>query len=156
MSTKNSLIALGLGIALCAFAIPAIGQTDSSVVAEIGDRKVTVGELEQKEAGKLLQAQYKYYMTERDALEQFIEDQLLELQAKKENVTVEELLKRHVSVKVLEPTEDQLRFYFEGVQTEESYESARPHIIETVHQLRTKKAQDAYIASLRADYAVVV
>jgi protein-disulfide isomerase len=158
MLGKHTLIALGLGVALgtLSFSSAAVGQDDSSVVAEIAGRKVTVGELEQKQAGKLLQAKYKYYTAERDALEQFIEDQLLELQAKKENVTVEELLKRHVSVQVQDPTEDQLRFYFEGVQTDESFESARPHIIETVHQLRTKKAQDAYIASLRADYAVVV
>jgi protein-disulfide isomerase len=156
MSTKNSLIALGLGIALCAFSIPAIGQTDSSVVAEIGDRKVTVGELEQKEAGKLLQAQYKYYLAERDVLEQYIGEQLLELQAKKEGVTLEELIKRHITGNIKEPTEDQLRFYYEGVQTDESYESARANIIDTVRQLRTKKARDAYIAELRAQFGVIV
>ena len=156
MSTKNSLIALGLAIALCAFPVSGFGQKDSSVVAEIAGRKVTADELQEKQAGKLLQAQYKYYLAERDALEQYIGDQLLELQAKKEGVTVDELLKRHVSVNVKEPTEDQLRFYYEGVQTDESYESARANIIDTVHQLRTKKARDAYVADLRAQYGVVV
>jgi protein-disulfide isomerase len=156
MFTKHTLIALGLGIAMGAFSIPAVGQNDSSVVAEIAGRKVTADELEQKEAGKLLQAKYKYYLAQRDALEQFIDDQLLEMQAKKEGVTLDELFKRHVAVNVPEPTEDQLRFYYEGVQTDESYESARSHIIETVHQLRTKKARDAYIAELRAQYGVVV
>jgi protein-disulfide isomerase len=156
MSAKHTLVALGLGVALGAFSAPAVGQDDSSVVAEIAGRKVTVDELEQKQAGKLLQAKYKYYLAEREALAQFIDDQLLELQAKKESVTVEELLKRHVSVQVQEPTEDQLRFYYEGVQTDEPFETARPNIIDTVHQLRTKKARDAYIASLRADYGVVV
>jgi len=156
MSTKNTLIALGLGITLCAFSHPAIGQTDSSVVAEIGGQKVTVDELEQKQAGKLLQAKYKYYLAERDALEQFIDDQLLDMQAKKEGVTLNELFKRHVEVHVPEPTEDQLRFYYEGVQTDETYESARPHIIDTVHDLRVKKARDAYVAELRAQYGVVV
>ena len=156
MSTKDTLIALGLGIALCAFSIPAIGQDSSSVVAEIAGQKVTAEELEQKEAGKLLQAKYKYYLAERDALEQFIDDQLLEMQAKKEGVTLDELFKRHVAIHVPEPTEDQLRFYYEGVQTDEPYETARPNIIDTVHQLRTKKARDAYIAELRAQYGVVV
>ncbi|MGA8274263.1 MAG: hypothetical protein WB919_22080, partial [Candidatus Sulfotelmatobacter sp.] len=144
MSTKNTLIALGLGITLCAFSHSAIGQTDSGVVAEIGGQKVTVDELEQKQAGKLLQAKYKYYLAERDALEEFIDNQLLDMQAKKEGVTLNELFKRHVEVHVPEPTEDQLRFYYEGVQTEETYEAARPHIIDTVHDLRVKKARDAY------------
>ncbi len=156
MLTKHTLIALGLGIALGAFSIPALGQNDTSVVAEIAGRKVTADELAEKEAGKLLQAKYKYYLAERDALEQYIEDQLLELQAKKEGVTLDELYKRHVAINVPEPTEDQLRFYYEGVQTDESYESARIHIIDTVHQLRTKKARDAYLAELRAQYGVVV
>jgi protein-disulfide isomerase len=112
--------------------------------------------LEQKQASKLLQARYKYYVAEKDVLEQYIDDQLLELQAKKEGITVDELLKRHVSVKVQEPTEDQLRFYYEGVQTDESYETARPNIIETVRQLRMKKAQQAYITQLRSDWGVIV
>jgi protein-disulfide isomerase len=156
MFTKHTLVALGLGIALGALSIPAVGQNDSNVIAEIGGRKITADDFEQKEAGKLLQAKYKYYLAERDALNQFIDDELLELQAKKEGVTLDELLKRHVAVNVPEPTEDQLRFYYEGVQTDEPYESARPNIIETVHQLRMKKARDAYIAQLRADYGVVV
>ena len=157
MFAKHTLIALGLGIAMGAFSIPAVGQNESSVVAEIAGRKVTLDELEDKEAGKLLQPKYKYYLAERDALEQFIDDQLLELQAKKEGVTVEELVKRHVTVNVPEPTEDQLRFYYEGIQNpEETYESARANIIATVHQLRMKKAQDQYIADLRGQYGVVV
>jgi protein-disulfide isomerase len=150
------MIALGLGIALGAFSSPAVGQDSSSVVAEIAGRKVTANELEEKEAGKLLQAKYKYYLAERDALEQFIDDQLLEMQAKKESVSLDELFKRHVSIQVQEPTEDQLRFYYEGVKTDESYEVARSKIIDTVHQLRTKKARDAYLTELRGEYDVVV
>ena len=156
MSTKYTLIALGLGMALGAFSIPAVGQNDSIVVAEIAGRKVTAHELEDKQAGKLLQAKYKYYLAQRDALDQFIDDQLLEMQAKKEGVTLDELFKRHVASAVPEPTEDQLRFYYEGVQTDESYEAARSKIIDTVHQLRIKKAHDTYIAELRGQYGVVV
>ena len=156
MLTKYAPIAFGLGIALGTFSIPAVGQNGSSVVAEIAGHKVSADELEEKEAGKLLQAKYKYYLAERDALDQYIDDQLLEMQAKKEGVTLDELFKRHISANVPEPTEDQLRFYYEGVQTDEPYEAARPHIVDTVHQLRTKKARDAYIAELRGEYAVVV
>jgi protein-disulfide isomerase len=155
MSIKQALIALGLG-ALCTFSIPVFAQESSSVIAEIGGRQITTGELEQKEANKLLQARYKYYVAEKDTLEQYIDDQLLQMQAKKEGITVDELLKRHVSVNVQEPTEDQLRFYYEGVQTDESYETARPNIIETVKQLRMKKAQQAYITQLRSDWGVIV
>ena len=156
MSNRYSLIALGISIVLGAFATPAIAQTDPGVIAEIAGRKVTADELEHKQAGKLLQAKYKYYVAERDALDQFIDDQLLEMQAKKEGVTLDELFKRHIAANVPEPTEDQLRFYYEGVQTDESYEAARSNIIETVRQLRTKKAKEAYLTQLRGEYGVVI
>jgi protein-disulfide isomerase len=155
MSSGQTSFACRLGIILIASCFPAFCQSDS-VVAEISGHKVTVDELEEKQAGKLLQAKYKYYLAERDALEQYIDDQLLEMEAKKESVPLDELFKRHVTINVQEPTEDQLRFYYEGVQTEEPYEAARSKIIETVHQLRVKKARDAYIAELRAQYGVVV
>jgi protein-disulfide isomerase len=156
MLSKYTLIALGLGLTVGAFSTPAVGQDGSSVVAEIAGRKVTADELEEKQAGKLLQARYKYYLAERDALQLFIDDQLLELQAVKESVSVDELLKRHVSINVQEPTEDQLRFYYEGVNTDETYEVARSKIIDTIHQLRMNKAREAYIAALRGEYGVVV
>jgi len=156
MLVKHTFIALGLGVALGTFCVPAVSQDSTSVIAEIDGHPVTAGELEQKEASKLLQARYKFYTAERDALQSYIDDEVLAIQAKKESVTVDELLKRHVSVNVQEPTEDQLRFYYEGVQTDEPYESARPNIIETVRQLRMKKARAAYVTALRADLGVVV
>jgi protein-disulfide isomerase len=159
MLSKYSLFAFGLGVALSLSAIysaPAVAQDGSSVLAEIGGHAVTADELLQKEAGKLLQARYKYYNAERDALEQYVDDQVLAMQAQKESVTVDELLKRHVSVGIQDPTEEQLRFYFEGVQTDESYDIARPKIIDTIHQIRMQKAKAAYITALRGDYGVVI
>jgi len=156
MSIKFTVVALGLGISLGVFSNQAFSQSQSDVIAEIGGQKVTTQDLEHKEAGKLLQAKYKYYVSEREALQQFIDDEILEMQAKKEGVTVDELLKRHVASTIGEPTEDQLRFYYEGVQTDDSYDAARPHIIDTIHQLRTKKAREAYLTQLRGDYGVVV
>jgi protein-disulfide isomerase len=155
MSSKHLMIALGLGFALGMFCNSAVSQ-DTTVVAEIGGHPVTADDLLQKEAGKLLQARYKYYVAERDALQEYIDNELLEMQAKKESITVDELLKRHVTVSVQEPTEDQLRFYYEGVQTDEAYEIARPKIIDTIHQLRMNKAKEAYVTDLRAQYGVVI
>lgn len=155
MLRKHFVFGLSSMIGLCTVSLPMVGQDSSPVIAEIGGHPVTAAEVQSKEESKLLQARYKYYVAERDALEQYIDDQILEMQAKKESVTVEELLKLHASVNAAEPTEDQLHFYYEGVQTDEPYETARPNIVDTIHQLRAKKARDAYIASLRAEYGVI-
>lgn len=45
MSSKHALITLRLGIAFAAFSLPAIGQNDSDVIAEIAGRKITASEL---------------------------------------------------------------------------------------------------------------
>ena len=66
MLAKQAFFALVLGTSLAAFSIPGHSQDNSGVVA-IAGRKVTASELEEKEAAKLLQARYKYYVAERDA-----------------------------------------------------------------------------------------
>jgi protein-disulfide isomerase len=155
----NSRIFMGFGLAialLAAYKPVAAGQEESTVVAEVGGHRITAEELHQKEASNLLQAQYKYYLAERQALDQLVDKELLEMQASKEGITVDELLKRHVTVEVKEPTEDQLKFYYEGLSTEEPYEAVRTNILDTVRQLREKKARTAYINILKSDLGVVI
>jgi hypothetical protein len=96
-----------------AFSIPTAAQdsSNSNVVAEIGGHPVTADQLLEKEGGKLLQAWYKYDLGSAAGV---IDNELLEMQAKKESISVDELLKRHVAVNVQEPTEDQLRFLLRG------------------------------------------
>ena len=133
-----------------------VAAQESPVIAEIGDHKVTAEDLQQKEGSKLLQADYKYYLAERDALDQLINDELLEMQAQREGVTVDELLKLHAVVQAEEPTADQLRFYYEGLDTDQPFEVLRDKILETVHQVRLKRARQAYLASLRSQFGVLI
>lgn len=156
MLNARSLIAFGLAAVLSIAYQSVAAQEDSTVVAEIGDHKVTAQELHQKEASKLLQVRYKYYLAERDALDQLIDDELLEIQARREGVSVDELLKRHVIVQAKDPTEDQLRFYYEGLDTDQPFEAVRDKILDSVHQVRNKKARDAYLGSLRSQIGVLI
>jgi predicted DsbA family dithiol-disulfide isomerase len=148
--------ALGIGL-LCGIAPQiAAGQESSSVIAQVGDRKITFGELQEKEAGMLLQAQYKYFLAEREALNHLVDEQLLELAAAKEKVSMDELLKKHVDVNVIPPTEDQLKFYYEGLDTDEPYEAVKDKILDTVRTLRTNKAREVYVSTLRNDFNVSI
>jgi thiol-disulfide isomerase/thioredoxin len=156
MLYSRIVVALGLGVALTVVANPGAAQDGSNVIAEVGDRKITADDLQQKEAGKLLQARYKYYLAERDALDQLIDQQLLEMQAAREGLSIDELLQHHIELQIKPPTEDQIRFYYEGLQTDEPYEVMRSKILDSVHEARFNKARTAYIASLRAESKVVV
>ena len=122
---------------------------DKDVVAIIDNVPITQTDLEQKQSAKLLKARDQYFVAERDALNQLIDDNLLDAQARKEHVSVEELLERHVDSQVKDPTEDQLQVYYEGLQTETPYADARPKIVDTIHKLRADRARSEYLKSLR-------
>jgi protein-disulfide isomerase len=156
MSKLRMFLALGVGLFSGMLAHKATAQDAKTVIAEVGGRKITFGELQEKKAGILLQAQYKYFLAEREALNELVDDHLLELQAAKEKLTVDELVKKHVEGNVMQPTEDQLKFYYEGLNTDEPYEAVRDKILDTVRTLRTSKARDAYVATLRNDINVSI
>lgn len=143
------------GFLVCGFAMSLAsvwawaGDESSEIVAEIGASKITRAEFEQKESAKLLSARYKLYMAERQALDDLVDDELLKQQAEREHVSVDELLNRHVKANVVDPTEDQLRVYYEGMQTEQPYETVRGDILETVRQIRLTNARKAYLKTLR-------
>src|SRR3989454_7260894 len=114
MAISRTLIGLALGISLCAFTNPAGAQENGAVtVAEINGQKLTRAELEKKQAANLLQARYQYYLAEREALERFIDEQLLEIEARREHLTVEQLLQHAVTDRVKDPTELQLQVFYE-------------------------------------------
>ncbi len=150
---KVSRVLVGL-LSVAAFAGCSVcaGQQakDKDVVAVINNVPITQTDLEQHQAAKLLKARDQYFVAERDALNQLIDDNLLEAQARKEGASVDELLERHVESQVKDPTEDQLQVYYEGLQTETPYADARPKIVDTIHKLRAEKARAEYLKSLRS------
>ncbi|MBV8072516.1 MAG: thioredoxin domain-containing protein [Acidobacteriaceae bacterium] len=151
MSLSKPLIAF----TTCALIIGASGvcawasEDPSEVVAEIGGKKITRAEFEQKESAKLLSARYKYYQSERQALDDMIDDEVLKQQADREHVSVDQLLENHVRRVVAVPTDEQLRVFYEGMKTDQPYEAVKDQIRESLLHVRTDRAETAYIKSLR-------
>jgi len=128
------------------------GQTTTDagqVVAKVSGDNLTLADLQQKEGGKLLQAEYQYYLNERKALEELIDNQLLEDQARSKNVTLDQLLQNEVYKNVKDPTEDQLQVYYEGLDTQEPYAAVREDVLQHIRELRRSKAKLAYVNDLR-------
>lgn len=119
------------------------------VIAKVGGDNLTLADLQRQEGGKLLQAEYQYYLNERKALEELIDHQLLADEAKKQNISVEQLLETQVYKGVKDPTEDQLEVYYEGLDTQEPYASIRGEVLQHIRELRQTKARAAYVENLR-------
>src|SRR5437773_7673407 len=100
MAITRTLMGVALGVSLSTFANGGADQTSATVVAEVSGQKLTRAELEQKQAAKLLDARYQHYLAERDALDRVIEDQLLEMQARREHISVDDLIRREVTSQV--------------------------------------------------------
>lgn len=152
MRTGQGLVCLAL--CLCVFSANNLNaQADpgsKDVVAEVGSQKLTFSDLEQKQGGQLLQARYQYYLTQRKAVDQLIEDELLRSAASSKNLTVDQLLQQEVYKQVKDPTEDQLQVYYEGLETTEPYTAVRDTVLQHIRELRQAKARAAYLSELRA------
>ena len=157
MSVSGRILKSGLGAALLLLSAGhVVAQNDSSVVADVGGVQVTLSELEQQESQRLLAAHYSYYQAQIKALNDLIDKKLIEQQAKKEHLTVEQLVDREINSQVKDPTEDQMKVYYEGLETEQPYEAVRGKILEKIRQLRTDKARAAYVRTLRAETTVYI
>jgi protein-disulfide isomerase len=121
-------------------------------VVEINGKTLTLSDLERQFPAALFQARATYYETERKTVDQFIDQYLLAEQARKENLSVDQLLEKHVNGAIAKDlSEDALHVYYDMIDTTESFAAVRQKIIDAVRDRRISKAKVAYIASLRSE-----
>ena len=145
-----------LGTALTSSLYGQTGADPSAVVARVGSENLTMSDLQQKEGGKLLQAGYQYYLNERKALEELIDNQLLADEARRRKISLDELLNTEVYKGVKDPTEDQLEVYYEGLDTQEPYTAVRADVLAHIRELRRTKARAAFVENLRKQASINV
>ena len=150
MSVTSRVLTVFMAVLMLTGIAASVARADdsSAVVAEVNGHQLTRAELDKRESGDLLQAKYKYYMAEKQAVDKMVREELLDEAAKKEGVSVEELLKRHIG-EVKTPSDDQVEVFYEGMQSDkplaEIHNDIRQHIID----LRRQKAASAYLETLR-------
>ena len=157
----RALIILFVGSTALLYSGPAgqdgLGQDGNTVVAEIDGTRLTLAQFESKRPSALFQARNSFFDAEKKAVEEYIDDFLLERQAQKENLTVAQLLERHVNSTIAkDPDDAALRIYYEGVDTNEPFEVVRDKILEHLRQRRLAKAKTAYVVSLRTQAKITV
>jgi protein-disulfide isomerase len=149
----TSLGLLSCGATLFGFAdgdrpAPAV---PAPVLVEVDGVKLTLADYGRKHPGGMFQATQSFYQAQRKAVAEFVDEYLFEREAKKEGITVEQLLDRHVnSAGAKEISEEAIRVYYDGVDTEESYESLRQRIIDHIKEGRITKAKAAYLKQLHS------
>jgi len=131
-------------------------KNDGKVLAEIGEQKITLDDVREKEPARLMSGEYQLYLALSDSLQQVIDEQLLEDEAHKQKITVEQLYDREVKSKVKTPTEAELKLYFDTMGGNQPYESVRQKLFDRIVKGQEHKLLLDYLAALRAKQHVKV
>jgi len=149
-------LAVGLLIVSISVSRGQARDDNRDVVATVSGANLTLSDLRGSEAGKLLQAEYQYYLSERKALDELIDNRLLDDEARKRGVTLDELLNTVVYKDVKDPTDDQLEVYYEGLDTQDSFDSVKSQVLDHIRELRRTKARTAFVDQLRKDAKIEI
>jgi protein-disulfide isomerase len=151
----RSILASTLLVSALAIATATAQQSPTSLAVVNGDT-LTSADLEHQEGNRLLQARYQYYQAERKALDDLIDQHLLEQEAQRQGITVAQLQKQEIDAKVKEPTEDQLEIYYEGMDSKEPFDKVKGKIRDHIIELRKAKLMSAYVESLHLNASIMV
>ena len=134
---------------------PGINSNGQAVLVEVDGVKLTLSDFERERPSALFQARNTFYETERKAVDDYVDQYLLERQAQKEGITVAELLKRHVdSALPKDPSDEALRVYYEGLDAVQPYEAVKDQILQHLRERRIAKLKTAYLQTLRGQSAI--
>ncbi|MBI4169865.1 MAG: thioredoxin domain-containing protein [Acidobacteria bacterium] len=137
----------------------AAGLAPASTVAVVGDRTISLQELDAQAAGNLVQVRQQEYEIRKQALDNLLNEQLLGKEAEAKGLSREALLKAEVTDKVTDPPQAEIDEYYEknkarfGAQTKEQ---AAPQITTMLRSQKLMEGQRNYMKSLRQKHGVKV
>ncbi len=134
----------------------------TTVVARIDGKDVTAAELDTRAKGALVRAEIehreKVHAVRSEALDELIDDRLVERKAKADGLTSEAFIAREVG-ELEEPTEEQLRALYqqarEAGQQLPPFENIRDQIAAFVKDQQRKEKLQAFYTKLREEATVV-
>ena len=157
MKYKATFIVAGVLVCgLASFGRAQESKDNSRVLAEVGNQKITLDELRQKEPARLLNGEYELYQAMNDSLQKLVDQQLLENEAHRQNITVEQLYQRNVTSKLKTPSEADLKLYYDTMGGNQPFDSIREKLLDRVLKGQERKLLMDYVASLRAKEHVQV
>jgi protein-disulfide isomerase len=164
MSVRRSFLLAALtGVVACrpsapraaAPAGPAPGA--DSVVAQVGEVRLTLAELDRKASGSLAQIRHDEYEARQRTLDQWVADTLIEGEARARSMTREALLKAEIEDHVKEPTPAQISEFYVvrgGPSSGYSQEQLTPQIVRALKEQTRTERRTALLDRLKAKATV--
>jgi protein-disulfide isomerase len=145
-----ALIASGVALAIPAHA--AAAADSGPVLAEIGNHKITQQEVDSK-------IKIQLYDARKEAVDQMVDDYLLQQAARKEKLSVSDYVKREVDDKAAADVNDAMakKFYDENkdkipaLKTAGSYDKIKDRLLPALRQRDAQQQHEQLLARLRKD-----
>jgi len=138
---RTTILALAAALALAG-----ADNKPQQALGSVNGREITEEHIRQKATGVLARLETQMYQVRKQALNAVVADFLLEEQAKKEGMTVDQLMKRDIEAKAGAVTDAEVEKFYEDrrAQIQKPIDEVRPQIVEAIRGNR--------VAMLRADY----
>jgi protein-disulfide isomerase len=172
MKSRHLVVVAALALAACQSPRPAQQasngqaqkQDPGAAVAKIGSQTITAGELDELVKRDLAQLDQQYqeqkYQLRHQALEAMIRKRVVEDKAKAQNITPEEMVKRDISSKVPEPSDEEIRALYErakaGGQQLPPIDQVKPDIARYIKNQKAQGLLGEYYEQLKKDAKVEV
>ncbi len=134
------------------------GGSALGVVARIGSKEITWEELNSKVASQLVRLQVQAYEMRKKALDEMIDSELMEAEAAKRGISLEELTKAEVTDKLVEPTDEEAKAYFDKnpPRGQVDFERIKPRVKAFMQRNQEQELRAAFVATLRETAGVEV
>lgn len=129
-------------------ATPASG---GDVLARINGEAITTEDVKKVGGSKLAQAEMELYDVRKDGIDQIIDDKLLDTEAKAQNTTKDELMKKNVNDKIKIEDKEIEKFYNEKKDQMQGkkLDEIKPNIKSYLFRDKFQKAYSEYLGALR-------
>ena len=151
----TALITWGISRPQSAAVLPQ--ATQGEVLAKVGNYEITRQEVEEIAPDQFIQAKQRLFDITQRALDQAIDEKLVDLQAEKEGLDSQGLVIREVLSKLSEPTEEQIDSVYSAYReqlNDAPRDSVAPQIVDFLQRQERGVAMQVYVAQLRAQYEV--
>jgi len=146
------------------FAVTSLAQNTETpkpkqAVATVGDQTIYDSDLASSAEGQLQSLRSQEYEIKRKALDNLIEQKMLENAAKAKGLTTEQLLHQEIDAKVKEPNDDMIQGYYLAQSSKLNRpldDALKTQLRQAIKQSQSQQLRQDYMKQLRSGNKVVV
>ena len=154
------LLALGCGTASQSRASSnGSGSGDDAVVARVGEREITMAELDEKVSSTNMEVLQALYNARREALGELVAGALLEKEAERRGLSVDELVQKEIASKVSPVSDEDVETFFNQNRARlggQSLEQIGEQIRQYLNARNEAAVRQSYLDGLRKEVNVTI